>query len=92
MTTRTKIALATALILGTASAALAADSGENHQDEGRAVISSTTSPANAGRAYGYAGKALRGGRGSYALAPLRSGPNGGQTSFENNWFNYQDQE
>jgi hypothetical protein len=98
MSTRTKIALAAALILGTASAALAADSGENHQDEDRAIVSSSTSPANAGGAYGYAGKALRHGRESYALAPLRSSPNadpgprGASTSFEKNWFDYQNHE
>jgi hypothetical protein len=51
MFTRTKIALATALILGAACPALAGDSGENHQDEDRVVSSST---AKAGGAFGYA--------------------------------------
>jgi hypothetical protein len=51
MFARTKVALATALILGAACPALAGDSGENHQDEDRVVSSST---AKAGGAYGYA--------------------------------------
>jgi len=52
MFTRTKIALAAALILGAACPALANDSGENHQDEDRVVASG--SAAKAGGAYGYA--------------------------------------
>jgi hypothetical protein len=100
MFARTKIALAAALILGAACPALANDSGENHMDEGRAVMSGSTAPTNAGSAYGYAGKTLRHGRGSYALAPLSSpsadpipaGPKGAQTSFERNWFDYQNHE
>jgi hypothetical protein len=51
MFTRTKIALAAALILGAACPALAGDSGENHQDEDRVVASGNT--AKAGGAYGY---------------------------------------
>jgi hypothetical protein len=51
MFTRTKIALATALILGAACPALAGDSGENHQDEDRVAASGST--AKAGGAYGY---------------------------------------
>jgi hypothetical protein len=39
MFTSTRIALATALILGAASTALANDSGENHQDSDRSVVS-----------------------------------------------------
>jgi hypothetical protein len=52
----TKIALAAALVLGAASTALANDSGENHQDEDRAVVSGgmTGKSANAGAAYGSA--------------------------------------
>jgi hypothetical protein len=50
----TKIALATALILGAAYPVLANDSGENHQDEDRVVVSSSGARANAGGAYGYA--------------------------------------
>jgi hypothetical protein len=38
MFTSTKIALATALILGAASTALANDSGENHQDAARTHV------------------------------------------------------
>ena len=51
MLTKTKITLAAALILSTASAAWASDSGENHQDNDRSVIS-----ANAGgaKAFGFA--------------------------------------
>jgi hypothetical protein len=55
MFTHTKIALATVLILGAASAARANDSGENHQDENRsAVVSGSVARVNAGGAYGYA--------------------------------------
>ena len=63
MFNNTKIALAAALIFGSASAALAADSGENHQDNGRSVVSGSVArvnpawagiSANAGSAYGYA--------------------------------------
>jgi hypothetical protein len=56
MLTKTKIALAAALILGTASAAFANDSGENHQDSDRSVVSSSVAKsANAGaaKAYGF---------------------------------------
>jgi hypothetical protein len=53
MITNRKIALAAAVILGAASAALANDSGENHQDENRSVVSVGKS-ANASGAYGYA--------------------------------------
>ena len=52
MLTKSKIALAAALILGTAStAALANDSGENHQDNDRSVVSTTSGAAGA---YGFA--------------------------------------
>ena len=54
MLTSTKIALATALILGGACPALANDSGENHQDEDRSVVSGSVARVNAGGAYGYA--------------------------------------
>ena len=62
MLTKTKIALAAALILSTASGAWANDSGENHQDEDRSVVSSTVARTNtwlgkaayAGGTYGYA--------------------------------------
>jgi hypothetical protein len=62
MFTNTKIALAAALIFGSASAALAADSGENHQDNDRSVVSGSMArvnpwrgtSANAGSAYGSA--------------------------------------
>jgi hypothetical protein len=62
MFTNTKIALAAALIFGSASAALAADSGENHQDNDRSVVSGSVArvnpwigtSANTGSAYGYA--------------------------------------
>ena len=53
MFTNTKIALAAALILGSASAALAGDSGENHQDNDRTTVSAAKS-ANSGAAYGSA--------------------------------------
>ena len=46
----TKIALATALALSAASAALANDSGENHQDNDRSVVSGGVASAS----YGYA--------------------------------------
>lgn len=62
MFTKTKIALSVALILSAASAALANDSGENHQDEDRSVVSSSVARINpwagksayAGGTYGYA--------------------------------------
>ena len=62
MFTNTKIALAAALIFGSASAALAADSGENHWDNYRSVSGTVArvnpgwlgTSANAGSAYGYA--------------------------------------
>ena len=60
MFTKTKIAFAAALILGAASAALANDSGENHQDEDRGSVVGVNhltwagNSANAGNAYGYA--------------------------------------
>ena len=63
MFTNTKIVLAAALIFGSASAALANDSGENHQDNDRSAVSGTVArvnpgwlgkSANAGSAYGSA--------------------------------------
>ena len=63
MCTKAKIALSVALILGAASAALANDSGENHQDNARSAVSGTVARVNPGRlgtsakagsAYGYA--------------------------------------
>jgi hypothetical protein len=51
MLTKTKIALAAAVILSTASGAWASDSGENHQDNDRATVSTTNAGANA---YGFA--------------------------------------
>jgi hypothetical protein len=60
MLTKTKIAFAAALIIGAASAALASDSGENHQDEDRGSVVGVNhltwsgNSANAGIAYGYA--------------------------------------
>jgi hypothetical protein len=59
MFTKTKIAFAAALIIGAASAALANDSGENHQDEDRGSVAGVNhltysgNSANAGSAYGY---------------------------------------
>jgi hypothetical protein len=56
MLTKTKIALAAALILGTASAAFANDSGENHQDSDRSVVSGSVAKsanAAAAKAYGF---------------------------------------
>jgi hypothetical protein len=66
MFTKTKIALSVALILSAASAALANDSGENHQDEDRSVVSRSVArvnpwvgkSANAGGAFGYAAAAM----------------------------------
>ena len=50
----TKIAFAAALVFGAASAALANDSGENHQDEDRVVVWASVARVNhAGGAYGY---------------------------------------
>jgi hypothetical protein len=56
MFTNTKIALAAALIFGSASAALAADSGENHQDDN---YGSGVSRSAASAAYGYAASSAR---------------------------------
>ena len=61
MFAKTKIALSAALILGVASVARANDSGENHQDEDRSVVSGSVArfnswagnSANASGAYGY---------------------------------------
>jgi hypothetical protein len=59
MFTKTKIAFAAALILSAASAGMAGDSGENHQDNDRFARSvAQVNPwagqsANAGGAYGY---------------------------------------
>jgi hypothetical protein len=58
MFTNTKIALAAALIFGSASAALANDSGENHQDNDRSAVSSRAAPSKAGSAFGYAAPAF----------------------------------
>jgi hypothetical protein len=70
MFTKTKIALSVALILGAASAALANDSGENHQDEDRSVISSVArtsgKAAFAGGAYGYAASPIQTQRAAHA--------------------------
>jgi hypothetical protein len=60
MFTKTKIALAAALIIGAASAAMANDSGENHQDQDRGSVIGVNhltwsgNSASAGGAYGYA--------------------------------------
>jgi hypothetical protein len=48
MFTKTKIALSVALILGAASAALANDSGENHQDEDRGSVVGVKHPTWSG--------------------------------------------
>jgi hypothetical protein len=52
MFTKVKSALSIAFILGAASAALANDSGENHQDEDRSVVSHSLT-RGAGGAYDY---------------------------------------
>jgi hypothetical protein len=63
MFTKTKIALSVALIFGAASAALANDSGENHQDEDRVVVSGSVARVNPSvgkfAAYGYAAAPVR---------------------------------
>jgi hypothetical protein len=64
MFTKTKIALSAALILGAASAALANDSGENHQDEDRASVAGVNHPTWSGNS------ASAGGAYSYAAAPI----------------------
>ena len=46
MFTKTKITLSAALILGVASVARANDSGENHQDEDRSVVSGSVARFN----------------------------------------------
>jgi hypothetical protein len=80
MLTKTMIALATALTLGTASAALAA----NHKDRND----------NGGYRVGSQGQSFPGANGAYAYAPgYRSSAqperNSGESRFEQNWFGYQ---
>jgi hypothetical protein len=63
MFTKTKIALAAALILGTASAGLANDSGENHQDNDRGTVVGVNhltsgNSASAAGVYGYAAPSI----------------------------------
>ncbi len=63
MFTKTKIALAAALILGTASAGLANDSGENHQDNDRGTVVglnhlTSGNSASAAGVYGYAAPSI----------------------------------
>ena len=55
-----KIVLSVALVLGAASsAALAGDSGENHQDNDRSVVSGSVARVNpAANAYGYAAPSM----------------------------------
>ena len=66
MFTSMKIALAASLVLGAASAALANDSGENHQDEDRSVVSGSAAQVNP-----WVGKsAIVGGAYGYAAAPI----------------------
>jgi hypothetical protein len=66
MFTKTKIALSVALILSAASAALANDSGENHQDEDRSVVSRSVARVNP-----WVGKSVNaGGAFGYAAAPI----------------------
>jgi hypothetical protein len=65
MLTNLKIALSAALVFGAASAALANDSGENHQDEDRGSVTGVNHPtwsgslASAGSAYGYTAAPIR---------------------------------
>jgi hypothetical protein len=70
MFTKTKIALSAALILSAASAALANDSGENHQDEDRTVVSSVARMSGktsyAGSAYGYTASPIQMHRSAHA--------------------------
>ena len=67
MFTKTKIALSVALVLGAASAALANDSGENHQDEDRSVVASAVARTNP-----WLGKtAYAAGTYGYAVAPTQ---------------------
>jgi hypothetical protein len=73
MLTKTKIALSVALILGAASAALANDSGENHQDEDRSVVSSVArfNGQTAGGAYGYAAWQIQKQHAAHAQTQMR---------------------
>jgi hypothetical protein len=65
MFTKTTIALSVALILSAGSAALANDSGENHQDEDRGSVAGVNhltwsgNSANAGTSYGFASSTQR---------------------------------
>jgi hypothetical protein len=71
MSTSTKIALATALILGTAWPVLANDSGENHQDQDRTMASGSVARINAGSAYGYAAAPIHKQRSAHEQNPSR---------------------
>jgi hypothetical protein len=64
MLAKTKIALSAALILSAASAALANDSGENHQDEDRGSVAGVNHLTWSGNS------ASVGGAYSYAAAPI----------------------
>jgi hypothetical protein len=99
MLTNSKIAFAAALILGTASVALAGSG--NTGDPGGVNpayhLSHTVHAPNAANA----GKASALARGSYAQAHVRPGPNVASaptgalrplTQFEKNWFDYQNHE
>jgi hypothetical protein len=65
MFTKTKISLSVALILGAVSVALANDSGENHQDDYRSVVSSSLPQVNP-----WVGKSANAGGYGYAAAPI----------------------
>ena len=71
MLTSTKFALATALILGAAWPALANDSGENHQDEDRSMVSASVTQVDAGGAYGYAAAPIHKQRSAHEQNPSR---------------------
>ena len=68
MLTKTKIALAAALIFGSASVALAADSGENHQDNDRSAVSGTVARVNPG----WLGKSANAGSAYGSAAPIQN--------------------
>jgi hypothetical protein len=67
MFTKTKVALSVALILSAATAALANDSGENHQDEDRSVVSRSVADG----AFGFAGTSIHKQRPMHAQSQSR---------------------
>jgi hypothetical protein len=103
----TKMALVGALMLGTASAVQAANENDGGNETGGYALPGSTAGVNpayhqgrfgqthnnrAGDAFGYAPwNSSDGGRGAFGYQPAERGARP-RTSFERNWFDYQNQE